>query len=378
MKIAIIRKRYVAHGGAERFTRDFIHRLVGRGHQVHLIAADWIGERDPKVTFHPVPTVRLGAFFAALTFAVGAYRVCRRNRFDLVQSHERTLYQDLYRAGDGCHREWLLRRRAGASLLKRFSIAINPFHRLMLWIEKRLMQRSAKIVAISNAVRSEIIRHYQVSPEKIAVIYNPVDLVRFHPDHRTGIGEALRAEEEIKDQEKVILFVGSGFERKGLGPLIEAIARLGSLPVKLWVVGKGSITRYQRQARDLGLEGRVRFFGPVPDAACYYAAADLFVFPTLYEPFGQVHLEALASALPVITHRHCGGAELIRCGVNGDLLDSPTDSKEIAERIQKLIMHPHPELLREAARKTAEEYPPGRILDRWEALYEEMISAEGR
>lgn len=372
MKIAIIRKRYVAHGGAERFTREFIHRLAERGHQVHLLAADWIGERDPKVTFHPVPMIRLGSFFGALTFAVGAYRVCRRNRFDLVQSHERTLYQDLYRAGDGCHREWLLRRKGGASPLKRLSIAVNPFHRLMLWIEKRLMQRSAKIVAISSSVRDEIIRHYQVPSEKISVIYNPVDLTRFHPGHRKGIGRQLRAEEEIKDQEKVVLFVGSGFERKGLRPLIEAIGLLGSLPVKLWVVGKGDITRYRRQARDLGIESRVRFFGPVPDTERYYAAADLFVFPTLYEPFGQVHLEALASALPVITHRHCGGAELIRSGINGDLLDSPTDSKEMAEKIQRLIMHPDPESLGAEARKAAEAYPPDRILDQWEALYREM------
>jgi UDP-glucose:(heptosyl)LPS alpha-1,3-glucosyltransferase len=376
MKIAIIRKRYVAHGGAERFTRDFIHRLAERGHQIHLLAADWIGERDPKVTFHPVPTIRLGSFFAALTFAVGAYVVCRRNRFDLVQSHERTLYQDLYRAGDGCHREWLLRRKEGASFLKRLSIAINPFHWLMLWIEKRLMHRSVKIVAISNGVRDEIIRHYHVPPEKISVIYNPVDLTRFHPDHRKGPGRQLRVEEEIKDQEKVVLFVGSGFERKGLGPLIEAIARLGPLPVKLWVVGKGDLKRYRRQARDLGLEGRVRFFGPVPDTERYYAAADLFVFPTIYEPFGQVHLEALASGLPVITNRRCGGAELIRSGVNGDLLDSPADSKEIAEKIQRLITHPNPESLREAARKAAEGYPPDRILDQWEALYQEMIAKE--
>lgn len=376
MQIAIIRKRYVAHGGAERFTRDFIHRLAERGHQVHLLAADWVGERDPKVTFHPVPTIRLGSFFAALTFAAGAYVVCRRNRFDLVQSHERTLYQDLYRAGDGCHREWLLRRKAGASFLKRLSIALNPFHRLMLWIEKRLMQRSAKIVAISDRVRDEILRHYHVPSEKISVIYNPVDLTRFHPDHRERVGRRLRAEEEIKDREKVVLFVGSGFERKGLGPLIEAIGRLASLPVKLWVVGKGDIARYRRQARNAGVEDRVRFFGPVPDAGRYYSAADLFVFPTLYEPFGQVHLEALASGLPVITNRHCGGAEMIHCGVNGDLLDATTDSKEIADKIQKLILHPNPQALREAARKAAEGFPPDRILDQWEALYQEMIRAE--
>lgn len=378
MKIAIIRKRYVAHGGAERFTRDFIHRLAERGHQIHLLAADWVGEKDPKVIFHPVPMVRLGSFFAALTFAVGAYVVCRRDRFDLVQSHERTLDQDLYRAGDGCHREWLQRRKAGASFLKRLSIAVNPFHWLMLSIENRLMRRSAKIVAISNGVRDEIIRHYGVPAEKISVIYNPVDLIRFHPDHRKGMGRQFREKEEVKDQEKVILFVGSGFERKGVGPLVDAIALLGALPVKLWVVGKGDIARYLRQARNVGVEGRVRFFGPVSDAVRFYAAADVFVFPTIYEPFGQVHLEALASGLPVITNRYCGGGEMIRCGINGDLLDSTTDSKEIADKIQRLITHPSPESLREAARKTAEAYPPGRILDQWEALYREMMSAGAR
>ncbi|MCG3113594.1 MAG: glycosyltransferase family 4 protein [Candidatus Manganitrophus sp. SB1] len=372
MRIAIIRKRYVSHGGAERFTGDFINHLVARGFEVHLIAAEWIGERDPKIFFHPVPMLRFGSFFSTLTFTLGVSRVCRRNRFDLVQSHERTLSHDLYRAGDGCHREWLLRRKKGASFFKRLSIAFNPFHWLMLWIEGRLMKHSKKIVAISKGVREEILRHYGVPPERVTVIYNSVDLERFHPKRRETTGRSLRVEKEIKEQEKVILFVGSGFERKGVGPLIEAVARLRDLPVKLWIVGKGDIGKYQRRVDHLHLQDQVCFFGPVAPVDPFYAAADLFVFPTLYEPFGQVHLEALASGLPVITHRRCGGAEAIECGVNGDLLDDPTDPEEISSKIRRLIEHPDPETLRRAARRAAEAFHPDRILGQWEALYREL------
>ncbi len=377
MKIAIIRKRYVSHGGAERFTADFVNHLVARGLEVHLIASEWVGERNPRVVFHPVPMFRLGSFFSTLTFTLGVSRVCRRNRFDLVQSHERTLSQDLYRAGDGCHREWLLRRKKGASFLKRLSIALNPFHWLMLWIERRLMSHSKKIVAISKGVREEILRHYGVPPERVTVIYNAVDLERFHPKRRETTGRSLRVEKEIKEQEKVILFVGSGFKRKGVGPLIEAVARLRDLPVKLWIVGKGDIGKYQRRVDRLHLQDQVRFFGPVAPVDPFYAAADLFVFPTLYEPFGQVHLEALASGLPVITHRRCGGAEAIECGVNGDLLDDPTDPEELSSKIRRLIEHPDPETLRRAARRAAEGFHPDRILAQWEALYRELDVCAG-
>lgn len=375
MKVAIIRKRYVPHGGAERFTGDFVGRMLARGVSMHLIAADWVGERDPRIVFHKVPIVRPGAFLGALSFAWGAYRICRRYPFDLVQSHERTLYQDIYRAGDGCHREWLARRSGTASKLKRLSIALNPFHWLMLAIEGRLMRRSKRIVAISNAVREEILHHYPVPPEKVRVIYNPVDLARFHPDRRQDIGVALRREKGIKDQERVVLFVGSGFERKGLGPLIEAVALLRPLPLRLWVVGKGRIAPYLRLARKLHVEDRVDFWGPLSPADPCYAAADLFVFPTLYEPFGQVHLEALASGLPVITHRRCGGAEAVTPGINGALLNDPTDPAEIAAEMRRIIEHPDPESFRRAARRSAEAFQPGPILDQWEALYREVLDS---
>ncbi|MDC4223295.1 MAG: glycosyltransferase [Candidatus Manganitrophus sp.] len=127
MRIAIIRKRYVSHGGAERFTGDFINHLVARGLEVHLIAAEWIGEKDPKIFFHPVPMLRFGSFFSTLTFTLGVSRVCRRNRFELVQSHERTLSHDLYRAGDGCHREWLLRRKRGLPFSRGSPSHSTPF-----------------------------------------------------------------------------------------------------------------------------------------------------------------------------------------------------------------------------------------------------------
>jgi UDP-glucose:(heptosyl)LPS alpha-1,3-glucosyltransferase len=98
----------------------------------------------------------------------------------------------------------------------------------------------------------------------------------------------------------VVLFVGSGFERKGLAHLLRAMALAGG-KARLWVIGKGDKGPYLRLAEKLGLSSRVTFWGPHQDVRSFYAAADLFAFPTLYDPFPTAAMEALAAGLPVIT-----------------------------------------------------------------------------
>src|SRR4051812_15358093 len=105
LKIALVRQRYVASGGAERYLHGVIEELIALGHEVHLLANAWT--ETPRVHFHRVPIIRGMSWTKILTFALGAQRALRRAECDLVFSLERTLQQDVYRAGDGCHREWL-------------------------------------------------------------------------------------------------------------------------------------------------------------------------------------------------------------------------------------------------------------------------------
>lgn len=132
------------------------------------------------------------------------------------------------------------------------------------------------------------------------------------------------------------LFVGE-YRRKGLATVIRAIGKLPDAPVHLLAVGKGDLEQYQSLAAQAGITNRVTFAPPARDIEQVFGAADLFVFPTYYEPFGMVITEAMASGLPVITSRNAGAAEMITEGVSGLLLDKPGDADELSQKITMLL-----------------------------------------
>lgn len=333
-RIAFIRQRFTAFGGAEKYVHSLAGLLAGQGHEVHILARKWETDNRDGLIFHPI---RCGGptFLRLRRFARQADRIVRENRFDLVHSFERTWSQDIFRAGDGCHREWLLRRARvqgkGRELLDRY----NPRHRAFLDLEARLFASPRLKIILSNSQqgREEIIRHYGLSPEKIRVVYNGLDRSRFH----TGLDrhrEAVRRELGLDPDEPLALFVGSGFLRKGLGELIDGLARTSA---KLIVVGKDHPGPFIRRAARKKVAGRVVFLGPRKDVDRLYGAADVFVLPSWYEPFSNACLEAMAAGLPVITTRETGAAEVIREGENGFTLDFPVDPEQLGRAIEKSL-----------------------------------------
>jgi UDP-glucose:(heptosyl)LPS alpha-1,3-glucosyltransferase len=164
-----------------------------------------------------------------------------------------------------------------------------------------------------------------------------------------------------------VLFVGSGFERKGLGPLVDGLASIGDRRARLVVAGRGNHAAYGAQAVRLGLGDRVAFIGLRPDVDRLYAAADLVALPARYEPFGNVHLEALASGVPVLSSVHAGGAELIRNGVNGWVV-TEVSGPRIADGLERL-RSADAKALAVQARASAEPYPYSAQAEHFEALY---------
>jgi UDP-glucose:(heptosyl)LPS alpha-1,3-glucosyltransferase len=290
--------------------------------------------------------------------------------YDIIQSHDKTLYQDIYRAGDGCHIEWLRQRWRRSGISGRLSMLFNPYHWLILGLERSIFKkrRYLKIIAISELVKRNIIEHYHVPAEDIVVIYNGVDLDRFRPANRERFRNEVRRHYDIPDSTRVFLFVGSGFERKGVRYLIEAAEKLDS-SVTLLIVGKGSGEKFH----DIIKKQRVIFCGPQKQIEQYYAAADAFVFPTVYEPFGNVHLEALASGLPVITTRNSGASEIIDEGKSGFVVQEPEDRTAISGSMKKLL---DADLLRAMgchARKTAEKFTMERFVREITRLYSDIM-----
>jgi UDP-glucose:(heptosyl)LPS alpha-1,3-glucosyltransferase len=337
MKIALLRQRVTALGGAETTLGYLVRGLAAAGHDVTVYGTDREAATraalGPEAGYVRVP-VWGGKTLRLLTFALNCRRLLNQARGQVVFSLERVLSPQVYRAGDGCHREWLARRSPYLPPLSRAAQCLSPFHRTMLSIERRLFTFPGlkRVIANSRQVRDEVIRHYNVAPARVRVIYNGLDRRRFQPLKAEARSE-LRGRLGVPDDAGTVLFVGSGFKRKGLAFLLQAFNRLSDKTCLLWVVGKGNSAPYQRAARRLGVADRVRFWGPAHETAPFYQAATVLALPTLYDPCSNVVLEALASGLPVITTASNGAAEFLSPGENGVIVQQPDDITGLSESL---------------------------------------------
>ena len=373
MRIAFLRKKYTFHGGAEGILQDILSLLVKEGHEVHVFAIKWEGAiPSEKVHFHKVPAIRFNSFLRDLSFAVSTYYMMknRRDCFDIIQSYDKTLFQDVLYVADGCHIEWLKQRLKRKGLLEKLAVLINPYHWLILTIEKMIYKggKFRKIIALSEMVKKNIMDNYHVSGDDIATIYHRIDIDKFHPRNAELYRREIRERHSIGEDEFVVLFVGSGFERKGVPYLLDAIELLDQ-PVTALVVGKGPQEKFIRHGR----KQKVIFCGPQKDVPKYYGASDIFVLLAMYEPFGLVCLEAMASGLPVVTSRYSGAAEIIQDNVHGFVVPEPDDIRGTANRIALLLDKEKRLMMGRNARDLAEKFGFKGYTDEIMKLYNGII-----
>jgi UDP-glucose:(heptosyl)LPS alpha-1,3-glucosyltransferase len=328
MKLALLRRQFAATGGAELYLQRLLKALASAGHEPHLFAESWDGEgRMDGVQFH---AVKVGGDRAvrATRFADAVAVELTKHSFDVVFSLERTHGQDVYRAGDGVHRVWLERRRQYAPWWRRLFLRNGGFHRRMMQLEARTFDpvNTRHIIVNSEMVRREILEHFQFPGNRIHLVRNGIDLDRYGRGQRSATRERFG----IKPDDTLLLFVGSGWERKGLRFVLRAYHRLKAPRVRLLVVGKGK--------PPLAVPDGVIFAGPMSDVENAYAAADLMVFLPIYEPSSNVVAEALASDLPVVTSSLNGASEIITPRKNGTIIADPRDTEAVVDAIRFWIL----------------------------------------
>ncbi|MDP8236211.1 MAG: glycosyltransferase family 4 protein [Candidatus Erginobacter occultus] len=250
----------------------------------------------------------------------------------------------------------------------------TPKHLSILFLEWLIYrwQLFRGLVVCSRAERDEIIRYYQTDSEKIHRLYNGIDLISLSPGEVNLLRTARRNELGYRESDRVCLFVGYDLKRKGFEAVLRALARLPR-EYKLLVVGGGDKKGdFRRTIVGEGLESRVRFAGQQHNPSPFYAAADLFILPTLHEPFGTAILEAMNWGLPVITSRLAGAAELITPGREGCLLDDPRDGRAIAAFVRQIGEEGKAAEMGAAGRETARtstwERRAGELLDLYRRL----------
>jgi UDP-glucose:(heptosyl)LPS alpha-1,3-glucosyltransferase len=293
--------------------------VVASGHQVRLYASkDWPPD---QWNFGPVTHLTAGS---ATAFADEMERLTPRSECDVLMSLERIWRCDIYRAGDGVHRAWLERRSQITGPWQKLARILNRKHSATLALEKSLFADggAGRVIANSRMVQDEIVQFYGFPNEKIDVVYNGVPLatLRRGEESRAKTRETLG----LRSEDIAVLLAGSGWERKGLRFAIEAIEKSGK-GIQLLVAGRGD----EGKSRS----ARVRFLGVVREMSALYGAADIFLLPTIYDPFSNACLEALAAGLPVVTTRANGFAEIIQTGVHGTVLDDPRNTDAICEAL---------------------------------------------
>jgi UDP-glucose:(heptosyl)LPS alpha-1,3-glucosyltransferase len=323
MKLGLARRGYSPTGGAEAYLKRFAVAATAAGHECVLFTtADWPAKEWP----YERRTVKHGG--SPLEFALALAELRPRQSCDFLVSLERVTECDAYRAGDGVHAAWLERRAKFEPAWKNWWRARRDKHHEILRLEEMMFRgESARIViANSHLVQREIVERYGYPADRIFVVHNGVPPA-FAPEAAAELRAKVRAELGIDEHTFVLLFGGSDWGRKGLRFAIEAVNEAAVGGPVLLVAGNGRRWRMPRSSR-------VRYVGATPGLGPWLAAADVFILPTIYDPFSNACLEALAAGLPVISTVGNGFSEIIDDGVEGDVLQNPGDVAGLARAIE--------------------------------------------
>ncbi|PHM62393.1 glycosyltransferase family 4 protein [Xenorhabdus ishibashii] len=372
MRLAIVRQKYRPDGGAERFISRALEALDNDSLELNVITRSWVGSRNPNWHVHLANPLKWGRISREKRFAEAARLIWQKEKFDIVQSHERIAGCDVYRAGDGVHQRWLQQRSRILPSWKSKLLFASRYHRYVMEAEQKMYHSPElkKVICNSQMVKREVMADFDLPNEKISVIYNAIDQSKFFP-----VGEAerlaLRQKYAIPAQAKCFVYVGSGFERKGLKAGIEAISMTDAYLV---VIGQDKEeSKYKQFANSLGCHDRVRFLGVQKKTLPFYQMADGLLLPTLYDPFPNVILEAMACGLPVITSDTCGGAEFIVSGENGFVCDA-LDISALAESISLVPADHLTSKISMLSKAKIVNYTPAYLSQQLTELYNKVLS----
>jgi UDP-glucose:(heptosyl)LPS alpha-1,3-glucosyltransferase len=378
MKVALAHKRLDLKGGTERDLYRTAEGLRDLGHEVHLFCAEFEVEA-PRDTFsHRIPALPLGRSARLWSLAGWGPGTIRKHRCDLVVGFGRMAEQDVVRSGGGTHRGFLQRLGEQGGVRQRLWPRLSLYHRSLLALESRQYSagRFSQIIAVSNEVKRDIIDQYAVPAERITVLYNGVDHERFHPSLRNRWRCLVRRELGIPERAPVVLFVGSGFRRKGLDRLL-AIWNFSSVQnVYLLVVGDDARLSQYRVRANAAAGERIIFAGRQEAVERYYSAADAVALPSIQEAFGNVVLEGLSCGLPVVVARGVGAAEILDGSLTEGIVNNPEDPAELAQKITAQLRRAKDPACGAEARRLGEGYSWRHHFHKLESVLMEVHAAK--
>ncbi len=369
----------------------YIHEISKRLHtrfDIHVLAASGGTDFDGSIQMNKIPVhFAMPSYLGVSEFVVRSARLAKKNKYDLVLGQGLPLSglfdHDIIFAHINSPRFVSWNSHEGDGLRDHIRGFLRLFHPLQLTNRYfRYRDRTCrKIIVPSAVVKRDVTSLYGVSPEKVVIIPLGVDINEFVPKKR-GADNEIRKKFHLTPQDHLLFFCAQNFKLKGLSFLLRALHLLDNRRIKLLVGGKGEnggLVEAKEMVARLGLERNVFFVGSVNNIKDYYAASDVFVLPTLYDTFGMVVLEAMASGLPVIVSGKAGVAEIMQDGACGFLLEDPADHQELSEKIATLVRDPDLSTsMGLKAREIAENYSWDVIVERTCTLYDEVLSKKNK
>jgi UDP-glucose:(heptosyl)LPS alpha-1,3-glucosyltransferase len=356
-------------GGVERVALELLRYESARR------STAFVGESldGAAVRHQPVRRRRVPAALRAPAFRRDAAAALRRlNPHTTVSMGVNCPPGDVYWV-HSVHRAWLAD--GGELVLRgiRVPAAVRRAllrHQVLLRLERDYFgrHRPRLVICTSQREADDLRRYYDVPAELLHVVPNGYDGAAFSAPRRAALRADARRAVGAAPDDVVVLMVANEWHRKGLGTLLHAVAAVGDRRLRIDLVGAHAPDDYRPLARRLGLADRLRWHGPARDVARYHAAADVFALPTVYEPFGLVIVEALASGLPVVASRLAGASAAIDHGRTGFLLDDPRDAAELAGRLGTLLDAGVRDGMGTAAAGSVAEYEWQRVLERVDTL----------
>jgi UDP-glucose:(heptosyl)LPS alpha-1,3-glucosyltransferase len=363
-RIAIIRSTYTPFGGVERVTLNLIKGLLAKGMRVDLLTMP--GQKWPvdnaRLTIKILGISHGHRLLTTWAFNRGVTRYLGVKNYDVILSLDKVALFTHLHAGGGSHKAFLRIKNRSSTPLSRFFRKFSLFHRHTLYLEHKGFHNPLlkKVRCNSRLVKKDIQADYGVPAEKLVVI--PSDIRwRAMTDvyaNKNAVAAKLQAKHQIHPNWNCLLFLGSGFSRKGLDIAIRGLKQTPP-NYHLLVVGKGSTSEYLKLAAALGIRQRVHFLGPQPEGWRYASLCKALVLPSRYDPFGGAAAEAHAMGIPVLISDKTGYMDYIIPDQNGVVCALSAGEAAVAKVFQELVHlidHPvwSPDQLRAQARQLDE------------------------
>ena len=369
MKIGLVLERFDPQkGGLEHWTWQFAHRLIELEFEVHVIAFEFAKQDgETQLVSHPMEKSS-----SPLRRAAAIEKKLRNLKLDVIHDMGCGWFADIFHPHGG----------STLALWEHNLMRIPRWRQIRFWREKRYRElaeiekrqhanEKSIIVAVSRMVQEHFQTLHGMPPERIRLIYNGVDSTRFSPEQCRDFREPTRRKLGCRADETVLLLVAHNLLLKNAETAIRAFSRLlaTGAEARLVIVGGKRTLPFISLADKLGVSGLVAFFEPVSDVRPYYAAADVYLHPTWYDPCSLVALEAFACGLPVITTRFNGVSELMTNGGQGFVLDNPADAGALAEKMKRVCDSGVRRQMGDAARQLVAAHTFENQVDEFLALY---------